>query len=69
MIRRARLQRQIDVEARAVLAVGHAREGFLVHFLHGLDLAAGGGNLGGDFVDRVLDRLFFAGVFKINNPS
>ena len=52
---------KIDVKAGVVFAVGHARERLFVHLLHRLNLAAGGGDFGGDFVDRVLDRLFLAG--------
>ena len=56
------LKDEIDIEAGGVFAVGHAGEGLLVHFLHGFDFAAGGRDFGGDFVDRVFDRLFLAGV-------
>ena len=55
---------EIDVVSRAVLAVGHARKGFLFHFLHGLNLAASGYDFGRDFVDRLLDRFLFAGAVQ-----
>jgi hypothetical protein len=56
------LEQDVDVVAGAVLAVGDAGEGLLVHFLNGFDLAARGGDFGGDLVNDLLERFLAGGA-------
>src|SRR6266581_578550 len=58
------LENNVHVETRAEALVGHAREMLPVHFLRRLDLAAHRGDLGADFVDRILDPFFLRRVIQ-----
>src|SRR5436190_24339991 len=54
-------ENHVHIKAGIELFVGHAGKIALIHFLDGLDFAAGRGDFGGNFVDGVLEAFLLAG--------
>ena len=61
---RAALEHDVDVKAGAIFLVGHAGESLLIHLLDGFDFATRRGDLGGDFINRFLQRFFASGAVQ-----
>jgi len=53
-----RLKNDVRIEAGGVAVVRDARERLALHLLHGFNLAAGGGDVVGNFVEGVFHAFF-----------